>query len=116
MNFSSNWRGGDKGIFPRINLDGCEIETVSSFKYIGVTLDLKLNFKKHLDSCIKKTNGKLYMFRKIRDHMSDKTALILYKAMVLPYLEYGNVFFSLIAMRENYPEYRKCKIKHLGLS
>lgn len=73
MNFSKKWLNNKKNPcpFPKIYLDNCEIEAVSSFKYLGVTIDLNLNFKKHADSCIKTANRKLFMFRKIRDHMTN---------------------------------------------
>lgn len=44
----------------------------------------------HLNDCIKKSHGKLYMLSKIRCFMNKKTALNLFKCMVLPYIEYGN--------------------------
>lgn len=91
MNFSKNWKDSN-GIFPPIYLNGEEIESVPYFIYLGVTIDLNLNFKKHLDICVRNINRKLFVLRKIRDHMTDRTALIMFKAMVLPYFEFGNIF------------------------
>lgn len=94
MNFSKKWLINEKSPcpFPNLYLDNCEIEAVTSFKYLGVTLDLNLNFKKHGFLYKKSTNSKLYMLKKICDHMSNHTVLILFKAMVLPYYDFGNVF------------------------
>lgn len=92
MNFGRNWRGNDSSKFPVLFLNRQEIESVSSFKYLGVTIDVNLNFIKHLETCFRNANGKLYMLNKIRGHMSNETALLLFKTMVLPYLENGNIF------------------------
>lgn len=42
--------------------------------------------------CIRNTNFKLSMVNKIKDFIPMNTALIMYKTMILPYLEFGNVF------------------------
>lgn len=92
MNFTKYWRKGNTQNFPKIIIDNCEIEEVEDFNYLGITIDKELNFRQHLYKCIKKSNSKLYMLNKIKDYLPIQGALALYKSMVLPYLEYGNIF------------------------
>lgn len=68
------------------------IEAVDSFTYLGIKIDRGLRMKLHLNSCVKRAYGKLFMLGKIRRYMDKKTSLNLFKCMVLPYIEYGNSF------------------------
>lgn len=86
MNFCKNWRSGDQAKFPKLYLDEHEIESVSTFKYLGGTIDLNLNFRKHLELCIRNAFSKIYVLNKIRNLMSSHTTLTLFKAMVYPNL------------------------------
>lgn len=84
MNFSRFWHNMNRVNFPEIQVDGAVIEQVRSFKYLGVTIDLNLRFNIHKNNCIRNANGKLHMLGKIRDFIPTKTALMLYKTMILP--------------------------------
>lgn len=77
---------------PIIKLDGLNIEVVVSFKYLGVLIDNKLKFSVHLNACIRNASHKLFMLRKIRNNLNVNTANLIYKTMILPLIEYGNVF------------------------
>lgn len=37
-------------------------------------------------------NSKIHMLGKIRDFILINTAIVLYETMILPYLEFGNIF------------------------
>lgn len=78
--------------FGKVVVKNTEIEVVESFKYLGFLIDRNLNFSCHVKYCVKQANHKLYLLRRIRNYMSSKTSLMIYKAMVLPYLEYGSSF------------------------
>lgn len=77
---------------PVIKLSDEAIDVVTSFKYLGIWIDNRLKFNVHLDACIRNGNHKIYMLRKIRNCMDQKTASLVYKSMILPILEYGNCF------------------------
>ena len=53
-----------------------------------------LSFDKHLDSFVKKTTQKLLIFSKIRQFISQDAAIIAFKQMILPFLEYCNIVFN----------------------
>lgn len=72
-------------------IGGRAIATLSEFKYLGVHIDGTLKFTKQIESNINKGNQKLFLFRKIRTNLDYKSAIILYKTMIMPYLEFCNV-------------------------
>ena len=71
-----------------INIDGTLLSRVYSYPYLGVELDHALSYDKHLDNVVNKTTQKLFIFRKIRRFINQSTAVIIYKQMILPLLEY----------------------------
>ena len=71
-----------------------KLERVSSYKYLGITLDMNLNFNKHLENCIKLISHKAYLLSKIRQYINESTAVTIYKTMVLPIIEYGNILYE----------------------
>lgn len=84
-----------------------EIEIVEKFKYLGFLIDNKLNFCYQVNNCIRQVNHKMYMLRKIRGYMDAKTSLMIYKSMVLPYIEYGSNFLL------SCPKYERAKFQRL---
>lgn len=92
MNFSKYWRDNKRVIFPVIKIDGTIIEQVQTFKYLGVIIDLNLRFSEHRNSCVRNALSKFHLLGKIREFMLTSTAVVLYKTMILPYLEFGSVF------------------------
>lgn len=75
-----------------IQVDGQKIETVEKFKYLGIVIDGRRQFDVQLNSTIRNVNSKLYLQSRIRRCINNNTALIIYKSMVLPYLEYASCF------------------------
>ena len=75
-----------------IQLDGTPIQAVASYKYLGMDLDSKLCFKKHVRRIIASTTGK--QFQRMRGFLNKKAAIMVYKSMLLPIMEYGDVFLS----------------------
>ena len=80
--------------FDTIAIAGNKIEHVQSYLYLGVELDSVLSFDKHLDTVISKCNQKLYIFRRIRRYIGEKTALLIYKQTIRPLLEYCSFIFN----------------------
>ena len=46
-----------------------KIERVVSYKYLGITLDVNLNFNKHIENCLKLISHKAYLLIKIRRYI-----------------------------------------------
>ena len=70
------------------------IEYVPSYHYLGIELDSLLSFDKHMDNTVKKCNQKLYIFRRIRRFISEKTAILIYKQTIRPLDEYCSFIFN----------------------
>lgn len=76
-------------------MEGTEIVKIDRFKYLGFLFHNKLNFSYQVNHCINQVTHKLFLLRKIRTYMCYRTSLLIYKSMVLPYLEYGSCFLLL---------------------
>ena len=67
---------------------------VLSYNYLGVTLDSKLNYNLHIKKLIATVSAKLKQFQRMRNFLNTKAALLVYKSMMLPIIEYGDIFLS----------------------
>ena len=68
------------------------LQSVSSYTYLGIMLDNQLNYALHVNKIISSVTSKLNQFRRMRSFLTTKAALLVYKGMMLPILEYGDVF------------------------
>ena len=67
---------------------------VSSYSYLGMTLDSQLNYNLHINKIIASVSCKLKQFQRMRSFLNIKAAVLVYKSMLLPILEYGDIFMS----------------------
>ena len=51
-------------------------------------------FRPHVHEAIRKASHRLYQLCKIRRYINTSSAVSIYKSMILPYMEYGDVFMS----------------------
>lgn len=65
------------------------LETLDSYKDLGVLFDSKLNFGLHIMDKVKKANSMLGIIKRNFSNMSYHSFLCLYKAMVRSHLEYA---------------------------
>jgi len=80
---------------PHILLDGIELEQVSHFKYLGVLISADLTWSKHIMSVTCKAHQLLgYIFRPFSPHCSPPAIMTLYRAQVLPILNYGCIIWD----------------------
>jgi hypothetical protein len=77
-----------------IQLNSQRIERVDSFKYLGFWIDEKLNFQKHVNQIKSKIIPITFAIKRIRNFISEKTALQLYFSHVNSHLIYMNTFWS----------------------
>ena len=69
-------------------LDDSEIKLTDSLRILGVTFDRKLKFKDHIAEQTKKACAKASALRRLRRFIPQDVMIRLYKAYVLPHLEY----------------------------
>ena len=70
-----------------------ELEQVNVIKYF-IKLDNDLNFSEHIEYIIGKSLQKLAVIHKSRDSIGTKTALTLYKRLVVSQFEYCGLVFE----------------------
>lgn len=81
-----------RGECPSPTLNGCVIPSADSVKYLGLTLDKKLNWKKHITSKRQQLNVKtkrMYWLLGSKSKLSLNNKLILYKTILKPIWTYG---------------------------
>ena len=75
-------------------LDGEPVSRVSEFKYLGIMLDEKWNWKSHISNLSQKLGYRLSVFNRIL-HLLDKNArLAYYNGLVLPHLDYADTVWG----------------------
>lgn len=77
--------------------NGTIIELSHTVKYLGVTLDHKLNFGKHIESCQTKSLNcfkAIYPLLARKSRMSTVNKLILYRTVILPKMTYASPVWS----------------------
>ncbi|XP_063446842.1 uncharacterized protein LOC134726372 [Mytilus trossulus] len=76
--------------------DGAEttLETVECEKDVGVNIDSKLKFDKHIQTQVNKANQLVGLIRRSFRYLDDKSFCLLFKALVRPHLEYASSVWS----------------------
>lgn len=64
------------------------IERVQEFKYLGVKIDDKLNFKVHIDYVISKIAKKHGILSRLRGKLPFWSKIFLYKTLIAPHIDY----------------------------
>ena len=71
-----------------------KIQKVATYKYLGMILDMNLTFNNHLQQTLNVISYKCLLLSKIRKYINTFTATIIYKSMILPIMEYGDVIYG----------------------
>ena len=75
-------------------INNVAIDYVTSYKYLGITVDQTLSFNLYLNQVIKTVSYKISLLIKIRKYITSKSAIQVYKSMSIPYLDYGDILFN----------------------
>lgn len=76
------------------------LREVKSYKYLGTTLDENLQASSQLARLNQQIAVKLTTFRKIRNYMSENTAAKIYKATILPIIDYNDIIYMLLSKQQ----------------
>ena len=71
-----------------ILLGSHKVELANSLKILGVTLDNKLTYCEYISNMLKKVYAKIGVLRRLKRLMPHNVSLSLYKAYLLPHVEY----------------------------
>ena len=64
---------------------------VPTFKYLGLILDSTLSYYHHISSVIRTVLHKMTLLAKMKKYLKKDVALLVYKTMILLYLDYADV-------------------------
>ena len=79
---------------PKTVIQNHELKIVDHYKYLGVTLDQKLDFNIHTQNIYKIAARKIYILTRIRPYINTDAALRIYKSKILPFLDYGDILYD----------------------
>ena len=77
-----------------VNFNGTDIQVSESHKHLGLILDRKLSFDRHLDEKILKVNKGIALINRVRRFLPRETLLTVYKTFVRPHLDYGDIIYD----------------------
>ena len=82
----------DSSVWPPLFL---KIDSVESFKFLGIYISSDLSWTKHCDVIVKKANRRLYAIRKLKGACVKENDLVaVYCSLIRSILEYGSVAFA----------------------
>lgn len=73
---------------PDMMIHGTKIKTVQTFKYLGIIVDSKLNFKQHVKKVANTMKFNLSNFKFIRDNLTLESAKLYFNAMIVSHMTY----------------------------
>ena len=68
------------------------VEEVDNYKYLGTSIDNRLNGNDQFTKTLQILGLKLRTFSRIRRFLSDEASLTVYKSMIIPLLDYNGHF------------------------
>ena len=77
-----------------LRLNNATPKKSNEVKYLGVLLDNKLDFKKHINSVAAKLTQFTRLFYKLRFMLSIKQLVLVYKSFVQPVIQYGVLIYG----------------------
>ena len=66
----------------------------ASRKHLGIILDTRLSFEKHLETVLCKINKTIGLIRKLQNLLPRSALITLYKAFVRPHFDYGDILYD----------------------
>ena len=79
---------------PVLKFNGIDIITCESHKHLGLILDKKLIFDRHLDEKILKANKGIGLINRLRRFLPRESLVTIYKTFVRPHLDYGDIIYD----------------------
>ncbi len=72
-----------------IYLDGCKLNRVRDAKFLGITIDENLTWKKQVETVCKLCSRNIAVLNKVKEFLPNSAMYQLYCTLILPYLNYG---------------------------
>ena len=84
----------DPPVPPVVSFNGIAITVEESQKHIGLILDKKLAFDRHLNEKLSKANRGIGLINRLRKFVPRDSLLTLYKAFIRPHLDTGDIVYD----------------------
>ena len=81
-------------LYPSINFNDHPVHQVQLQKHLGLFLDPKLSFDEHIQCILIKTRKIIGMIRKLQPIIPRAALLTIYKSLLRPHLDYGDVIYD----------------------
>lgn len=102
----------------QLNIGKNILKEVDSYKYLGTVLDATLNVAPQIARLNQILASKLNSFRKMRFCLSEKTAAYIYKATILPIIDYNDIIYELMTKQQEIKlqriQNKALRIIHMG--
>ena len=85
---------GQMNPFTKYKMGNVDLKQIHQEKDLGIIVDRELKFREQAASAIKTANSRLGMVKKTFSCLNDVTLPLLYKSIVRPHLEYGNIIWG----------------------
>ena len=82
-------------IHPPLTFNGTIVAKVNEQKHLGLILDSKLSFEKHLNEKIIKAKKNIGIIKHLSKFLPLKTLDQMYKALVRPHLDYCDIIYHI---------------------
>ena len=79
---------------PSLRFNNNNISQASSQKHLGLTLDNRLTFDKHLTNVSNKISKTIGLLRKLQNILPRPALLTIYKCFIRPHLDYGDIIYD----------------------
>lgn len=79
---------------PPLYFNGTPLKEVTQHTHLGITFSSKMSWKPHVDRVCFRAGQRNNILRKLKFRLPRKTLQTLYKSLVRPILEYGDVVFD----------------------
>ena len=77
-----------------LEINNVPLQTVPTYKYLGITLDSTLTYNYHVKTVANMVTYKSVLLGKIRRNLNENVAMSIYKTMILPYFDYGDIIYD----------------------
>ena len=84
----------NKPVHPYLTFNNSQISQTEFQKHLGLILDNKLNFNKHLKGVLDKISKNMGLIRKFQPILPRFSLLTIYKTFVRPHLDYGDMIYD----------------------
>ena len=70
------------------------VERVDVFKYLGVVMDVNLNWHSHIEAAARKISSTIGVLRRVKPYLTIDLSKMVYNAIVLPHFSYCDVIWG----------------------